>query len=149
MIEVRPIQPGDFEQVMEDPYQKSLKSYPEMKAPSNSVTVIFEDEIVAVAGIIAITADIGELWLALTEKSKKVGIFGLAALTTIERTIDALVVDNGFKTATAEVRGDFPDAQKMVRVMGFKEGETLKGAAPDGCDLIRYTKVFRQHKELK
>ena len=149
MIKVRPIQPGDFEKVMADPYQKSLKSYPEMKAPANSVTVIFEDEIVAVAGIIAITEDIGELWLALTSKSKKKGVFGLAALTTIERTIESLVIDKGFTSARAEVRTDFPEAQKMVRAMRFIKGETLKGAAPDGCDLIRYTKDFRQHKELK
>ena len=142
MIEVRPIQPGDFEKVMKDPYQKSLKSYPEMKAPSNSVTVIFEDEIVAVGGIVAVTEDVGELWLALTEASKKHGIFGLATLAAIERNIESLVKDNGFKSVRAEVRADFPEAQKMVRAMRFIKGETLKAAAPDGCDLIRYTKDF-------
>ena len=148
-VEIRKIQEGDIEFVRANPFEEKVKCYPDMKAPDDSYTIVFDGEIVAVGGIIETIPGVieypdghGELWLMLTKQARKEGIFGLIALNAIEKTIDKLVKDHNIRTAIACVRTDFSEAIKMVKAFGFKKDRIKETFTPDGCDLIIFHKNY-------
>lgn len=148
MLEIRPIQPGDMEFVRSDPFEKQVKCYPEFVPPSDSVTVIFDNEIVAVGGIgtkedgLPYGDGVGEVWLMLTNHSRKHGIFGMIALNAIEKEMTRLIKSRNLHTGIATARADFPESIKMIEAFGFERKGIKKNYTPDGCDLIVYSKQY-------
>lgn len=143
MLEIRPIQPGDMDFVLANPYQESAKNYPSLAAPESTHTYIFDGDIVAVGGIIDYYAGVGEAWLMLTKQCRKKEIFGLVAFGIIEKHLNKQIADHKIRTCTASARSDFPEAIKMLEALGFKYEGTRREFTPDFCDLNIYSRLIR------
>jgi len=145
MIEIRPMQGSDLEFVMADPFQDSAKAYPVLSPDSmvrDSITCVFEGEIVAVAGIIVYWPGVAEVWMMLTKKARKKGIFGLIAFNAIAKKINDWIVDHKLRRVQAQVRSDFPKALKMIKTLGFKYEGTKKQFSPDGADMQMFARII-------
>ena len=131
-----------MEYIRANPFQESLRSYPPINPPSDSVTCIFDNKIVAVAGIVDSSEDEGEVWLALTKECRKKGIFGWIAFCVIEKKLKELITEHNLKRCNAVTRVDFPEAIKMLEAFGFEYMGIRKEYTPDGCDVRVYSKVI-------
>ena len=143
MLETRPIQEGDMDFVMANPYQESAKNYPPLATPESTHTYIFDGEIVAVGGIIDYYPGVGEAWLMLTKQSRKHGIFGIVAFGAIEKHLNKQIADHKIRTCTASARADFPEAITMLEALGFEYEGTRREFTPDFCDLNIYSRLIR------
>ncbi len=142
MLEIRPIQDGDLEYVRENPFQESLKYYPPLKAsPISSFTCLFDGDIVAVGGVIDFFPGVGEVWLMLTKQARKEGVFGIIAITAIEKKMNELIVEHKLWRTEANVRTDFPQAIKMIKAFGFEYEGRKRQCTPDRCDMEIYAKI--------
>lgn len=142
MIKIRPITQEDLEFVRLNPFEGAVKTYPHLPAPdSNSYTIIFENEIVAVGGMVILWEGVGELWLMLTKNSRKHEIYGLIALSAIEKKINELIETNRVWRAQAVIRTDFPQAIKMIEAFGFTREGLLHKYCPDKMDVFMYARI--------
>lgn len=147
MIKIRKLQDGDIEYVRINPLEEAVKNYPEFSPdPKNSYTVILDDKIVGVGGIMILWEGVGELWLILTKDSKREGIYGLMAFDAIRKKIDEIIEECNIYRAQAPVRVDFHKAIKMMEALNF-ENETpngMKNYCPDGCDVYMYARIKKR-----
>ena len=142
-MEFREARQEDLAFVRSEPFEGAIKNYPFMYVPdSNTYTVIFESEIVAVGGLQVKWKGVGLLWLILTARCRKKGVFGFLALDAIKLKMDELIKDNNLWRAEANVRVDFPAAIKMIEWFGFEKEGTMKQYAPDRTDMILYSKIL-------
>jgi len=141
MIEIRSIQDGDMEFVRANAFESAVKRYPELTAPADSFTCLFEGEIVAIGGVADLWQGVGEAWLMMTEQAKKHGIYGLIAFNTIERKMNELIVKHKHWRTEANVRADFPEAIKFIEAVGFEREGVRRKYTPDKCDMILYSRI--------
>lgn len=143
MLEMIPIRDGDLEFVRANPFEEQVKLYPKMKpSPISSFTCMFDNEIVAVGGIIDYWQGVGEAWLIMTKQAKKHDIFGLVALTVIEKKMNELIAEHKLRRVQAEVRADFLPGIKMIEALGFGYEGTKRKYTPDGCDMRIYARLI-------
>ena len=140
-IEVRPIQPGDMEYVRANPYQESVRDYPDLQAPADSFTCVFDGEIVAVGGLNIFWSGVGEAWIILTKSARKEGVFGIIAFHAIRRKLEELIADNNIRRCEAQARADFDKANKFINALGFKFECVRRRYCPDGSDMNLYSQV--------
>ena len=141
-MEIRKIQPGDFEYVRRNPFQEEVKDYPELLIPADSWTCIFDGEIVAVGGINLIHPGVGEAWIVLTKQSRKDGIFAIIACRAISDKLDSIAVELKLKTCQSHIRADFPKAIRFAEALGFTNPCEIQDYFPGNVDALLYTKVY-------
>ena len=141
MIEIRPIQDGDMEYVQADCSQESVKFYGQLVPRGDAVTVIFDGDIVAVGGLVKYWEGVGEVWLMLTEKSRKKGVFGIIALEAISKKMNELIVAHNLWRVEANVRADFPESIKMIKYFGFEYEGTKRKYTPDKCNMLIFSRI--------
>lgn len=135
----------DLEYVRQNPFEGAVKNYPYMQAPKNNCyTVIFEDCIVGVGGLMVLWEGVGELWLMLTADCKKHGFYGIIALSAIKDKMEELIENNNLRRAQATIRTDFPQAIKMIESFGFEREGLLKQYCPDKGNVYMYAKMIRR-----
>lgn len=133
----------DLAFVRENPFEGAIKDYPYMDMPDeNCYTAIFESEIVAVGGLVMRWEGVGLLWLMLTDKCKKNGVYGIIALDAIRRKMNELIKENNLWRAEATVRTDFPQAIKMTEYFGFKREGLMKWYCPDKGSAYLYARYI-------
>lgn len=143
-MDFRKLTNEDLAFVRQNPYEKAVKGYHFMDAPEeNAYTVIFENAIVAAAGVQVNREGVGLAWLMLTDECKKHGIYGLLALYTIREKLDKIIEENKLWRVTAEVRADFPEAIKMIESFGFKRECLMEMHCPDKGDAYLYSRIRR------
>ena len=140
---IRDLQDGDIEYVRENPLEGAVKNYPKMIPTPPAFTVIFEDKIVGVGGMIILWDGVGEMWLMLTADCKREGIFGIIAFQAIKNKVDELITEHKMRRVQCTVRVDFPKARKMVEALGFKLEGLMKEYCPDGCDVWLYGRITK------
>ena len=138
---IRQIEEGDLEYVRANPFQEVVKEYPELTAPDDSFTAIFDDEIVAVGGVQVFDKDMGMAWVMLTKDARKEGVFGVIAFSAIRKKLEELIAEYALCICFAQARVDFPKACRMIDALGFKEVCIRKGYCHDKADMILYQKV--------
>lgn len=142
MLEIRKIQEGDMEFVKSNAFENAIKIYPKLTAPSDSFTCTFDNEIVAVGGIVDYWQGVGEAWLIMTKQSKKHDIFGIIAFSAIEKKLNELIVEHNLRRVEAGVRTDSKKAIRLIEALGFqKEGVKVRHT-PDKCDMIMYARLI-------
>ncbi len=144
MMEIRQIQPGDYEFVKANPFQEIVKDYPDLPIPDNSYTCIFDGEIVAVGGIKVLCDGVGESWVIMTKQSRKDGIFGLIACRAIRDKLESLILELELKACQARVRSNFAVAIRFIEALGFTIVREIKGYFPDGVSALLYSKVCNE-----
>lgn len=144
MLKIRPIQDGDMEYVRANPFEEAIKVYPNLLPSPDSCTTLFDGDIVAVGGVIDFWPGVGEVWLMLTKQAKKHDIFGLIALTAIEKKMNELIAAHKLRRAEAQARVDFPEAIKMIKAFGFEYEGTRREYTPDGVDMNFYSKLVKK-----
>lgn len=142
-MEFRQATQEDMAFVRQDPFEGAVKDYPYMDVPDeNCYTIIFESEIVGVGGLVMRWEGVGLLWLMLTSRCRKKGIYGVLALDAIKTKTDELIEKNNLWRAEATVRTDFPQAIKMIEYFGFKREGLMRKYCPDKGDSYLYSKVI-------
>jgi hypothetical protein len=128
--------------VRANPFEIAVKDYNQTHTPqTNTYTAIFEEEIVAVFGIVMRWPGYCLCWLMLTDQCRKKGVYGLIALNSIQGKFEELLQDNNILRAEANIRPDFEIAVKMVEYLGFKREGLMKCQLPDGGDAYLYAKI--------
>jgi hypothetical protein len=145
VIEIRKIQDGDLEQILADPFQDSLKKYPELNEDQKrivnetSFAGVQDGELLGIGGVVDRGDGIGEAWLMLVKDIGKSGASGLMAFHAIRKKLDELC--EPFDKCQALIRDDFPKAQAMIKALGFEFVETFIERSPDGVDMHLFLKV--------
>ena len=133
----------DLDFVRANPYEGAVKDYPYMEAPdANTMTIVFEGQIVGVGGLFVHWEGVGTLWLILTADCKKNGLYGILALSAIKDKVDELLRDNNIVRAQAAIRTDFPEAIKMIQFLGFSKECLSEKYFPDRSDAYRYSRIL-------
>lgn len=141
-MEIRQATQKDWDYVLKNPFEGSLKYCPHRGVPEeNAYAVIYEGQLVAVGGLQMSWPGKGLLWLMLTADCKKDGRHGVLALSAIKDKVDELIEKNNLWRAEATVRTDFPQAIKMIEYLGFERESTMKKYMPDKGDAYLYVKV--------
>jgi len=138
---IRDLQDGDIEYVRENPLEGAVKNYPKMTPTPPAFTVIFEDKIVGVGGMIILWDYVGEMWLMLTADCKREGIFGIIAFQAIKDKVDELIRVHKMRRVQCTVRVDFPKAQSMVEALGFEFEGLMRAYTPDNCSVYLYARI--------
>ncbi len=138
---IRDLQDGDLEYVRENPLEGAVKNYPKMIPTPPAYTIIFDDEIVGVGGMIILWKGVAEMWLMLTANCRKEGFFGIIAFEAIKNKVDEMLEEHKIRRAQATVRIDFPKAKKMVKALGFELEGIMKSYTPDGADVELYARI--------
>lgn len=142
MLEIKELQDGDLEYVLQNPLEESVKNYQfETKPQRLSWTVLFEGEIVAVGGVVIYWQGVGEMWFMMTKNSKRHDIYGLIALSAIEKKMNEIINENKLWRIQAVVRTDFLQSIKMVERLGFVRECLMRKYLPDGNGCFLYAKV--------
>ena len=142
---VRKIQDGDMEIVMAHPKQSSLKVYPDLTAPDDAVVVINNGEIVAVGGVKVLWEGVGEAWVIVADQSDKDSMLGVEAFNTMRFKLEEMIHDNKLRRVEVQARLDFPDAIRFILLLGFEQECVRKYYAPDGADMILFSKVYDEY----
>lgn len=142
MLKIIPIRDGDIEFVRANPFCEAVKTYPDFVPAADSLTTIFDGEVVAVGGMIDHFEGVGELWLMMTKQARKHDIFGLIALCAIGKKVNELIADHKLRRVEAKIRADFPEAIRMIEAFGFDNEGCKREATPDRCDLFIYGKLI-------
>lgn len=133
----------DMAFVRQNPYEGAVKDYPYMEMPDeNCFTGIFESEIVGVGGLVIKWEGVGLLWLMLTARCRKEGVFGIIALHAIRDKMNELIEKNNLWRAEAAVRTDFKRAIQMIEFFGFEREGLMRKYCPDQGDSFLYAKVL-------
>ncbi len=140
---IRDLQDGDLEFVRENPLEGAVKNYPRMFPTPPAYTIIFDDEIVGVGGMIILWKGVAEMWLMLTANCRKEGFFGIIAFEAIKNKVDEMLEEHKIRRAQCTVRVDFPKARKMVVALGFTLEGLMKCYCPDGCDVWLYARITK------
>lgn len=141
----RPTTQEDLDYVRQNPFEDAVRNYPYLTVPEeNCYTSIFQGDIVSVGGVIVLREGVGEFWLMLTANCKKNNIYRVIALAAIVEKMEELINNNNLKRVQAIIRTDFPQAIKMIKVLGFvnETPEGMKNYFPDGCDAYLYARIF-------
>ena len=140
---IRDLQDGDLEFVREHPFESAVKNYPEMTPVPPAYTIIFDNEIVGVGGMVILWEGVAEMWLMLTANCRKEGLFGIIALEAIRNKVDEMLEEHKIRRAQCTIRVDFPKARKMIVALGFELEGLMKCYCPDGCSVWLYAKVMK------
>lgn len=141
MLELRPLQQGDIEEVRKNPLEEAVKRYPDLPTPDNNAFSGFWDgELIGVGGVIILWEGVGELWLILSKDF--IGISDIATFMAIRKKINELIANNNLWRVQAIVRDDFPKAIKMIEALGFHSEGLLERYCPDKGDAIIYSRVL-------
>lgn len=131
----------DMDYVQANPFQESVKNYPELPVTPNSFTCIFDDEIVAVGGLHVMWEGRGEVWVMLTKQAKKDGVFGLIALYAIQEKMEELIAKHSLWRTECHARCDFEKANKFIKALGFKFECVKRKYGLDKSDMNSYVMV--------
>lgn len=135
----------DLDFVKSCPFEGAVKNYPYLECPDdNTITAIFNNKIVAVAGVMLRWEGVGLFWLILTDTCKKEGCFGILAISAIKTKCEELIEKNKLWRAEATIRPDFPEAIKMVEFLGFEYEGTMKKYFPDKSDAFLYSHIIER-----
>lgn len=137
-MEIRKLQEGDFEYVMENLLEKAVKNYPLMNPQHFSYTGIFNGKIMGIGGAIEFWKGVGELWLILT---KHVLEHKVVAYRCLKEMAEKIMGERNFVRTQIHVRPDFPQANRMVEKLGFRLEGRLRKYCPDGEDIYIYAKI--------
>lgn len=140
---IKDMKEEDLQYVRENPLESAVKNYPEMTPVPPAFTVIFDDKIVAVGGMIILWDYVGEMWLMLTKDCKREGIFGMIAFETIKNKVDELIEEYKIRRAQCTIRTDFPKAKRMIEALGFEQEGLLRNYTPDGCNVWLYARLSK------
>ena len=133
----------DLTLVKSDPFEGVVKDYPYMEIPDvNCYTALFEGEVAGVGGLVMKWEGVGLLWLMLTSKCRKDGVYGFIAAKSIKEKMEELIAENNLWRAEATVRSDFPKAIKMIEAFGFKREGLMEKYCPDKSDAYLYARVI-------
>jgi len=136
---------ADLDYVRSCPYEGPVKDFPYLECPDdNTITAIFENKVVAVAGVMMLWPGVGLFWLIMTAHCKKEGCFGILAISAIQSNFEMLVEKNQLWRAQATVRTDFPEAIKMIEFLGFECEGLMKQYFPDKADAFMYGKIIER-----
>ena len=133
----------DMAYVRQNPFEVAVKGYPFMDVPDeNSWTGLFENQIVGVGGLCVRWEGVGLLWLMLTDDCCKKGLYGIIALTAIQKKMEELIEVNNLHRTEAAIRTDFPQAIEMIEAFGFKREGTMIQYCPDKSDAHLYARIL-------
>ncbi len=133
----------DLAFVRQSPFEGAVKNYPYMKCPDeNTITTIYEGNIVAVGGLQVRWEGVGLLWLMLTADCKKHGFYGVVAYDAIKEKTDYLIKKNNIWRAESNIRVDFPQAINMIESLGFKRECLMEQFCPDHGDSYLYSRII-------
>ena len=142
-MEFRQATQEDLAFVRQDPFEGAIKDYPYMEVPDeNCYTAIFEGEIVGVGGLVMRWEGVGLLWLMLTRRCRKNGVYGIIAARAIKEKMEHLIEKNGIWRAEATVRTNFSVAIKMIECFGFKREGLMEQYCPDKGDAYLYARIM-------
>ncbi len=144
ILEIRPYEDGDMEYVRQNPFQDEVLGYPELTAPANSYTCVFDGEIVATGGVKLLSEDEGEAWVIMTKQSKKSGIFGLIACRAIGDKLDSIAAELNLSQCQSHIRADFPKAIRFAEALGFNNPYEICDYFPGNVSALLYTKVYNE-----
>jgi len=140
---IRNLEEGDLEYVRNNPLEGAIKNYPRMIPTPPAYTIIFNDKIVGVGGMIILWDYVGEMWLMLTADCQREGLFGIVAFEAIKKKVDDLIEIHKMRRVQCTVRVDFPKARKMVVALGFELEGLMKCYCPDGCNVWLYARLSK------
>ena len=105
----------DLDYARENALYDNVKEYPPLELTGWSKTLIIDDEIIAVGGVVVFWPGVGEAWLQLTKHAEKHKI----ALVRCVRLIMALAFKE-LNLHRMEATATFDEARKFNESMGFK-----------------------------
>lgn len=142
-MNLRPIQDGDFQTALQNPRQKSLKHYPHLTAPAYGWTCEDNGRIVGMGGIVVFWKGVGEAWIIVCDDND--ASQGAQVYWTLAGQLGRIVAEERLWRVEAQVRTDFPDAIRLVKLLGFEQEGLRRHFAPDGQDMILFAKVYDEH----
>ena len=122
MIEIRKIQSGDLETILESPLQDSVLKYPEFSVPEDSFAGVQDGELLGIGGVIDKGNGVGEAWVMLIKSIDRGGTSGIRAFHAIRKKLFELC--EKFDRCDSLVREDYPKALAMIKALKFEYVET-------------------------
>jgi len=144
-LAVRPYEPQDFVGIEVDPRVQETRSgqpvdvwaqYHLTHGPDGTV-VDPDGRIVACIGVHHFWEGTGEVWIVLSPLAKKyvqTAFFLKAILSYGQKSL-------GYRRLQAAVREDWPEAVRLVELLGFRKETVMKGYGPNGIDQALYALV--------
>ena len=139
-MNLRPIQPGDLDAVLENPRQKGLKR---LTVPADAWACEDNGRLVGIGGIAVYWAGVGEAWIIVMDDNDPEQ--GAQVYWTLAGQLGRIVADKKLWRVEAQVRVDFPEALRLVRLLGFTQECVRKHFAADGTDMILFAKVYEEY----
>jgi len=142
MITLREYKEGDIEIVRQNPLEEAVKDYPELKPDATKTwTVIKDDKIVSVFGIVPMWDGVAEIWFMPT---KDILDSKIKAYLFIKKTFEKTIKEHNLRRVQATIRTDYPRGKKMIERLGFKNEtpEGMREYCPDKCDAWLYARLI-------
>jgi len=144
MIKVRkfrPIDLAEFEIRKEDRHRfggQGKQGILELTELGESYTMSWDNEILAVGGVVFYKPDFGEAWIACT---RLIDMYPMAAFRAVKRLLDNLFDELGLNRLQATANCDRLKAQVFVEHLGFQREGRLRNYGPNKSDYYMYSRI--------
>jgi len=144
MIEVRDFQPSDAfaielrPQDSERAVVRDSREWKDIVDKSVAYTLLYDDEILCCGGVCFYRKRFGEAWILCSRKAEE---HPIATFRTARRVIDDIMKLYDMYRVQATVQCDWFEAQRFIKLLGFKWEGTLWRYGPDGSNYQMYSRI--------
>lgn len=138
MMEFRDSKSEDLEYCRLNSVDNDVKIYPNWDLTGWNKTLIIDDEIIGVGGIVIFWSGFGEAWLCL---SKNVEKHKVKFVLFLKSQLSFALKDLNLIRLEINVRTDYPESQKLVEALGFQFEGIRRKYLPNGKDAYLYAIV--------
>jgi len=144
MISMRDFHPSDafaIELRPEDSKRAIIRDSREWKDivdKSVAYTLMCDDEILCCGGVCFYRKQFGEAWILCSRKAEE---HPVATVRATKRVIDDIMKTHDMYRIQATVQCDWVEAQKFIKLLGFKWEGTLRRYGPDRSDYFMYSRI--------
>ncbi|MCP4537769.1 MAG: hypothetical protein GY832_11550 [Chloroflexi bacterium] len=133
--------PEDIDAVLEDPLDELVKGNRDLLSEQPAVTAWDDDGgIIFVGGINWYWKGVGEAWVIFHRNAQR---HGHRSYRTAKEVLAMLMDKSDYHRVQATARADWPQAVRMLEVMGFHREGLMEKFYPNGADAYMYSMVRR------
>lgn len=139
-MEFRTATQTDIDYVRANALDEAVKGYPAMAPVGECITLLHNDVIWGVGGLLVLREGVAEIWLMLTKDFKE-HKSSRQALTEIWDHIENHIEDNDIYRTQAVVSTEFTAAIKMIEFFQFNREGTMRSYLPNRKDAYMYARL--------